>query len=205
MDESTILIPELIADRRGWEVSIGAGKGRYILARAGEQPTWGFLAVEVKARLCRLIEERAERRHLDNLCVIRADARRLLARLGPPGVLDRASVHFPDPWWKKKHAKRAVLTPATLERIALLLRPGGEIYVATDVFDRARSFLGMLTAEPGLRNASPAGGLLEERITGCTSNREQQCMQSGLPVFRMLFVKLGRPQVRIDRTGSEQG
>lgn len=185
-------IPGLLPERNGWELEIGPGKGHYILSRAAEQPGWGFVAVEVKSRHCRLIRERAQRRGLENLVVLRQDARRLLPSLEPGGILDRVTIHCPDPWWKKRHRKRAVITPSTLDVIHRLLRPGGEIYILTDVFDRAAHILRTITEHPGLENVSPTGGLLEERITGCTSNREQRCLNEGLPVFRMLFRRIAR-------------
>ncbi len=193
MDTSAILIPDLLLGRDGLEMEIGPGKGRYILSRAAEQPAWGFVAVEVKSRLCRLIEERARKRGLHGVVVFHADARRLLPRVEPTRVFDRVTLNFPDPWWKKRHRKRAVMVPETLDLICDMLVPGGELYVQTDVFERARSLLRTLAEHPSLRNASPSGGLLDGRITRCTSNREQHCIDAGLPVFRMLFTRTADP------------
>ena len=103
--------------------------------------------------------------------------------------LDRVSLHFPDPWWKKRHMKRAVFTPRTLEEIVRLLGPGGEIFVQTDVFPRAVSILRILTDQQDIENSAIDGGLLEKPVDDCPSNREQACMKAGLPVFRMLFRK----------------
>src|SRR5438045_6620383 len=65
------------------------------------------------------------------------DARLALPRLGPDGSLAAVFLHFPDPWWKKRHAKRLVLGTDVLEQIARLLRGGGELFIQTDVEERA--------------------------------------------------------------------
>ncbi|MBW2261076.1 MAG: tRNA (guanine-N7)-methyltransferase [Deltaproteobacteria bacterium] len=160
-----------------------------MLGRARQLPAWGFLAIEVRGRFARLIAERAEKYGLENVKVIHGDARRILPRLAPCDCLDRVSLHFPDPWWKKRHGKRAVLTPRTLEEVVRLLGPRGELFVQTDVFPRAVSILRILTDQPDIENSAADGGLLEKPVDDCPSNREQTCMQAGLPVFRMLFRK----------------
>ncbi len=171
------------------ELEIGPGKGMYVLGRAQRHPGWGFLAVEVRGRFARLIAERAQMRGLGNVRVIHGDARRILPRLSPSGCLDRVSLHFPDPWWKKRHGKRAVLTPGTLEQIVALLADDGEIVVQTDVFPRAVGFLRILTDQPDIEKAASDGGLIETPLDECPSNREEICRQAGLPVFRMAFRK----------------
>lgn len=169
------------------ELEIGSGKGLYILARAAADPGWGFVAIEVRGKHARVAEERARKRGLANILVLEGDALRMLPALGPDGCLARVSVHFPDPWWKRRHEKRAVLTPGTLDGIVRLLAPGAEIYVQTDVFDRAERLLRLLTDHALLENASPGGGLLDAPPVPATSSREQKCLDAGLPVFRMLF------------------
>ena len=37
-----------------------------------------------------------------------------LGRLGPDGSVDVVYLHFPDPWWKKRHKKRRVMNASFL-------------------------------------------------------------------------------------------
>jgi tRNA (guanine-N7-)-methyltransferase len=182
-------IDTVIDGRAHAELEIGPGKGMYVLGRARLLPDWGFLAIEVRARFARLIAERASERGLQNVKVVHGDARSILHRLGPPGSIDRVSLHFPDPWWKKRHRKRAVITPGTIDEMVGLLGSGGELLVQTDVFPRAVSILRILTDHDGLENTAADGGLFEGPVDTCPSNRERICMQAGLPVFRLLFRK----------------
>lgn len=68
------------------------------------------------------------------------DVRPLLDWL-PPACLDRAFVLFPDPWPKKRHAKRRLVSPALLSKLARAVRPGGELRLATDIAPYALEML----------------------------------------------------------------
>jgi tRNA (guanine-N7-)-methyltransferase len=46
--------------------------------------------------------------------------------------LDGVHIFFPDPWQKKKHTKRRLLTPEFLRLIYPKIKKGGFIHVATD-------------------------------------------------------------------------
>src|SRR6185312_3275283 len=69
--------------------------------------------------------------------VFAEDARFALPRLGPDASVRRFFISFPDPWWKKRHAKRILVQGDFLGEVARLLEPGGELFVQTDVDERA--------------------------------------------------------------------
>ena len=49
--------------------------------------------------------------------------------------LQRVSIQFPDPWFKRRHRKRRVLQPALLLAIATALQPGRELFLQSDVLN----------------------------------------------------------------------
>ena len=51
----------------------------------------------------------------------------------PNDRLQRVSIQFPDPWFKRRHRKRRVLQPALLLAIAAALQPGRELFLQSDV------------------------------------------------------------------------
>ena len=73
-----------------------------------------------------------EARPIDNLHFIACNANVSLDRLRVPN-LDAVSVLFPDPWSRKKHASRRVVTPQFVDTLARLLPPGGTAYCCSDV------------------------------------------------------------------------
>src|SRR5262249_36316505 len=58
---------------------------------------------------------------------------RILLRQLPAAQLARAFVLFPDPWPKRRHWKRRLVSEATLAELARGLRPGAEARLATDI------------------------------------------------------------------------
>ncbi|KAL6042224.1 tRNA (guanine-N(7)-)-methyltransferase [Balamuthia mandrillaris] len=49
-------------------------------------------------------------------------------------ILTRATIIYPDPWHKRKHHKRRVVTTELLATLHKYLRKGGQVYVETDVW-----------------------------------------------------------------------
>ena len=68
-------------------------------------------------------------RHLENLRIHPEDARVLLTALQPRS-LERVFLLFPDPWPKRRTAKRRFVNRGNLDRLAELIVPGGELRIA---------------------------------------------------------------------------
>ena len=69
----------------------------------------------------------------------------------PDSCLERIFVLFPDPWPKTRHHKRRIVNPQTATEFVRLLRPGGEVRLATDDMDYVRAMLLALRGRPELR------------------------------------------------------
>jgi tRNA (guanine-N7-)-methyltransferase len=119
--------------------------------------------------------------------VFAEDAKHALGRLAPDGVFARVFVHFPDPWWKKRHAKRILIDAPLLAEIVRLLAPGGELYVQTDVAERAAGYEALVSGEPALEAAGDHAGSprLADNPYGARSPRERRALADGLPVYRL--------------------
>lgn len=166
------------------ELEIGFGHGLFLLERASLRPDVHLLGIEVKRKWAYLVAERCARARLSNVTVWAGDVRALLPRM-PVHSLDRVFMHFPDPWWKKRHAKRRLVGEALLDAIARALKPGGELFLQTDVAERAALHLTALAQHAGFALAGEAG-YLEANPYGARSNREVRAVRDGLPVYRTL-------------------
>ncbi len=91
-----------------------------------------------------------EEKHLANVRIHPDDVRPLIRAL-PDASLSRAFILFPDPWPKRKHAKRRLVSPHTLDLLARVMRPGAELRIATDIGDYARTVLLAIRGEPRFR------------------------------------------------------
>ncbi len=118
---------------RSVELEIGSGKGMFLRREAAARSDVGFLGVERAGKFFAICAARLARDGRPNARCVRADAHDLLARWVVPGSLGAVHVYFPDPWPKKRHAKRRLLGTALFELAARSLAPGGVLAIATDV------------------------------------------------------------------------
>jgi tRNA (guanine-N7-)-methyltransferase len=70
----------------------------------------------------------------------------------PDASVSQFWINFPDPWPKKRHAKRRLIQPAFAALLARRLVPGGSLDVATDHEGYAVWIDEVLSAEPRLEN-----------------------------------------------------
>ena len=98
-------------------------------------------------------------------------------------------LHFPDPWWKKRHTKRLVMGDVFLAEVARLLVPSGELFVQTDVEERAELYERVVSAHEAFAPAGDVAGTtrVAENPYGARSPREHRAIADGLPVHRMMW------------------
>src|SRR5271163_222982 len=111
------------------ELEIGPGRGWFLVERAVAEPRAGLVGLEIRRKWAAVVDARlGARGHAKRARVFAEDARIALPRLGPEAGVRRIFVHFPDPWWKKRHAKRLLVRDGFFGEVARLLEPGGELF-----------------------------------------------------------------------------
>jgi tRNA (guanine-N7-)-methyltransferase len=142
----------LFGNPRPVTVEIGFGMGTATARIAQENPDRNYLGIEVhKPGIGRLLWE-IETRSLENVRIVEHDAVETLEKMIGPDSTAAFHVFFPDPWPKKRHHKRRLVTRPFTALLAEKLRPGGYIYMVTDWEDYARHALAELSTTAGLRN-----------------------------------------------------
>ncbi|WP_461474173.1 tRNA (guanosine(46)-N7)-methyltransferase TrmB [Microbacterium sp. HJ5] len=127
-------------------VEIGSGQGHAIIHAASSQPDVDFLAIEVfRAGLARTMLD-ADKAGARNLRLVEANAPEVLEHLLPEASVTELWVFFPDPWHKKKHTKRRLVTPEFTALAAQALKDGGMLRLATDWEDYALQMRAVLGA-----------------------------------------------------------
>lgn len=171
------------------ELEIGPGpKAGFLVERAQAAPEALLVGLEIRRKWATVGDERlAKIGARARARVFCEDARFALPRLRPDASVRRVFLHFPDPWWKKRHQKRLVMGDAFLEQIARLLEPGGELFIQTDVGERAELYANMVAAHAAFVPAGDVEGspTLAESPYGARSPREHRAIADGLPVYRM--------------------
>jgi tRNA (guanine-N7-)-methyltransferase len=136
-------------------VEIGSGQGHAIVHAASSHPDTDFLAIEVfRAGLARTMLD-ADRAEVRNLRLVEANAPEVLQHLLPEASVSELWVFFPDPWHKKKHTKRRLVTPEFAGIAARALRDGGTLRLATDWEDYALQMREVLGAAEDFEAAFP--------------------------------------------------
>jgi len=133
-------------------LEIGFGMGETTAAIALARPADDFLGVEVHSPGVGSLLKRVAELGLTNVRVIQHDVVEVVAAMIPPASLAGVHVFFPDPWPKKRHHKRRLLTPVFIHKLALRLAAGGCLHVATDWEEYAQEILVALAAERLLEN-----------------------------------------------------
>jgi tRNA (guanine-N7-)-methyltransferase len=131
-EEGPVDAAALLPGKRAHVLEIGFGGGEHLAAQAGRHPETGYIGIEPflngVAKALTYVEEGG----LENVRLHRGDAREILPRFAAAS-LDRIFLLFPDPWHKKRHAKRRFVQQATRDDFARILKPGGKLRIATDV------------------------------------------------------------------------
>jgi len=163
-------------------LDIGSGSGRFLLRMAQEQPDWNFLGVEIRQPLVERANAWRDELGLDNVHFLFANINVSLRHLFAPGDLSRVTIQFPDPWFKKRHHKRRIVQPRLVADLALLLQPGSPVFLQSDVREVAEEMVDRFLEHPQFWN--PYQGPIDDNPFGIPTEREWQCLQLGLPIYR---------------------
>jgi tRNA (guanine-N7-)-methyltransferase len=88
-----------------------------------------------------------------NLRLVHARAQDVVRDCLSVGSVATFWINFPDPWPKKRHAKHRIVQPELVHELALRLRQGGALQLATDHRAYAEQMDEVLAGEPLLENA----------------------------------------------------
>lgn len=128
-------LPTLFSrDVRDIWLEIGFGAGEHLLWQAAENPGTGFLASEPYINGIAKVLAAIDRDGIDNIRLYDDDVHHLFDCL-PDGSLARVFILFPDPWPKKRHNKRRIISNFLVDHLARLMRPGAELRFASDIPD----------------------------------------------------------------------
>ncbi len=170
------------------ELEIGSGHGGYALAFGRRHPDRLLVAVEQRKKFAADLREKAERRGHANLVVLTGDARLLAPRLFPAGSLAAVHVHFPDPWWKRRHERRRLVDDGMSTLLLRLLRPGGLLDFRTDVERYALDAVERLE-EAGFENPLGRGRFAGHDPAEIPSTREKRYLATGQRVWRLRLLR----------------
>ncbi len=169
------------------EVEVGTGKGMFLSRAAGACPDHDFLGIEVARKYARFAAAKLASRSLSNARIINADALRIFRELLPSEAVRAVHVYFPDPWWKKRHHKRRVMTEAFVRDVQRVLAPAAHLHFWTDVKEYFDRTLEIVAAATTLRGPIAVPERPAEHHMDYGTHFERRVRLHGETVYRAVF------------------
>jgi len=114
------------------EVEIGFGNGEYLERLSRQNPGINFVGFEQYCERIHRTLRKISRTGLDNVRVLRLDARAGLERYFNPKTISFVHCLYPPPWPKKSDAKHRLFTTDFLKLVNSRLIDGGVLKIVTD-------------------------------------------------------------------------
>jgi tRNA (guanine-N7-)-methyltransferase len=129
-------------------VEIGSGRGEALVDAAADRPDHDFLGLEVYVPGVAQTLVTMRHREVTNIRLAVVNAAEALATMIEPASVRELWTWFPDPWHKKRHHKRRLVTVPFTALVARVLEPGGTWRFATDWDDYAAVAADVIAASP---------------------------------------------------------
>ena len=113
-------------------LDIGFGDGEALISTAARSPEVDFLGVEVHEPGIGHLLVLLERAALTNVRIIARDVVDVIDDMLEPASFDAINIFFPDPWPKKRHHKRRLVSDTFMTKLAVIAKPGALLHLATD-------------------------------------------------------------------------
>ncbi len=123
---------DLFANNYPLEVEIGFGNGEYLERLSRQHPHVNFVGFEQYCERIHRTLRKLSRTGLENVRVLRLDARAGFERYFGPRTVARVHCLYPPPWPKKSDAKHRLFTTEFLRLVNSRLVDGGVLTIVTD-------------------------------------------------------------------------
>ena len=112
------------------EIGFGSGEATVIIAK--NNPNINYIAVEVYPSGVGIILQKIRHHEIKNLKIIQHDATEVIKKMITNQSLSGIHIFFPDPWPKKKHHKRRLISSSFLMELEKKLLKDCYLHMVTD-------------------------------------------------------------------------
>ncbi len=182
-------------------LDIGSARGKFLIELASVKSNWNYLGLEIRHSLVTSSDKERTLLGLDNLrflfCNVNVSLEDWLTRL-PKGHLQTVSIQFPDPWFKRRHQKRRVLTPDLLISLSNALMPGGRIFLQSDLLSVIEPMVKLVQISDCYQQHEEFGSQwLLSNPFGVATEREKFVLEQGNLVYRAMFIRNNKSTPRL--------
>ena len=172
-------------------LEIGCGKGKFITEMAKRHPDLNFIALERFDSVLVRVLEKLIKDPLDNLLLVCADAEQLPSMFSK-GEISGLYLNFPDPWPKRRQAKKRLTTTKFLDMYSEIMADKGIIRYKTDDFGFYHYSLLSFNKHPLLCITRQSLDLANSDIDNITTEFEERFQKLGKPIFYLEAVNRRR-------------
>ena len=169
---------------------IGIGNGENLIAMARAHPEADFIGCEVHRPGVGYALQRIHAVGLENVRVYCGDVWTILHAL-PAAAMDFCYVFFPDPWPKKRHHKRRLVSADFFAAVSRVSRSHGRFYFASDSEDYADQVRELLDTVPAWRNLAGGNQWSPRPQWRITTRFEKRAREAGRSVRELAAAKIG--------------
>ena len=171
-------------------VEIGFGNGDSLAKMAAANPEQNYLGIEVHKPGVGHLMLLLEQQQLTNVKIYHHDAIEILEHHIPNHSLKGVQLFFPDPWQKRRHHKRRIVSPQFLALLSKKLQHDGYFHAATDWQHYAKDMLKILSAHSDFINTSLSKDYCLRPNYRPLTKFEQRGVRLGHGVWDLIFKKL---------------
>ncbi len=171
-------------------LEIGFGMGKSLVEMAKAAPELNFIGIEVHKPGVGACISLAVEEGVTNLKVYEHDAIEILADCIANDSLNTVQLFFPDPWHKKKHHKRRIVSAEFVETIRQKLKVGGVFHMATDWENYAECMLEDMQSAQGYENLSKTNTYVPRPDSRPLTKFENRGQRLGHGVWDIQFAKM---------------
>jgi tRNA (guanine-N7-)-methyltransferase len=172
-------------------IEVGVGNSTFLIEVARRSPRFNYLGFEYSRKRVVKFLTKLEAAEIGNVRMLCINIDSLLDTAFAPGSVEHFYINHPDPWPKRRHARRRFVREEKTATLVNLLREGGGISLRTDSPPYARQMLRVLDAAEGLENLHGAGQFAPRPVEEFATPYEKKFMLQGLRIHYLEFRKTG--------------
>jgi len=170
-------------------IEVGSGKGLFVCRLAIDHPERNVMGIEVSRKYARHAAARLARTGAAHARMVQGDAIPMIVDRLPADSVAGVHVYFPDPWWKKRHRRRRIISSTFVAHVQRVLLPGGQLHFWTDVKEYFESALEIIGDSTQLRGPHFPAAVTPTHDLDYRTNFERRMRTHGIDVFRSEFTK----------------
>ena len=180
--------------KRPFGLEIGFGMGAQFVEWACSVPdAWHLIGVELYKPGIGAMLSKADKLGLSNLSFIDQPIQAFLSDIASE-VIDEVRIFFPDPWPKKKHAKRRLINTEFVDELSKKMAKGASLTIATDWEQYALEITSIIDASSAFisKEYAAESSLPEEEVGGCYSGQtkfEARGIRLGHSIWHLAYTK----------------